>query len=353
MKLEAPNFTQVPNVIFDYWMPRLKPTSTVLLMFFCRKTFGWHKTSETISKSKLCESTGLTKNTVQAALNELEESGLLKKISFSNQYGDHPNTYKLNIEKPIDASSFEDEPSSNEGGSKFDHPPIQKSGGKFKKETKVQRGKKLGLKGGQNPSTPPGQNLTPQNKDTLKEKRKEKEDVSEPAVRLAHFLFAKLKEINPKILDPNLFRWSQEMQRMLKIDNRSEEEIRKVIDFIVEQHKNPKRDFTWSKAVMSPQKLRQHFASIWVEMVTVPPKNAKEEEARRKQNLIKENHAWTQKVQEKIKPLLERQYGITFHVYDHCVSVGDRSKNFYHSIGYLESGYKDQVEKFLRSRGML
>jgi helix-turn-helix protein len=102
---------------------------------------------------------------------------------------------------------------------------------------------------------------------------KEESIMSEPAFGLATFLFEKLKEINPKIRKPDLKKWTQEMNRLLFTDGRTDKEIKDVIDFLLIQHTNPKGDFTWSKAVASPQKLREHFARIWMDMQSTQPKN--------------------------------------------------------------------------------
>ena len=98
--------------------------------------------------------------------------------------------------------------------------------------------------------------------------KKEKESEPPPEVGITSFFFEKLKEINPKIRLPNMKSWGKEMERLKRVDKRSEEEIKQVIEYIVHQHKNPKNEFTWSKAVASPDKLRKHFAKIWLEMTS-------------------------------------------------------------------------------------
>lgn len=90
----------------------------------------------------------------------------------------------------------------------------------------------------------------------------------------ATFLFSKLKEINPKLLEPNLKKWEQELEKMISIDKRTDEEIKQVIEYIVKEHNSSTKDFTWSKAVQSPSKLREHFAAIWLQMKK--PSNSKQ-----------------------------------------------------------------------------
>lgn len=102
-KIQEPNYTPIPNVVFDYWMPRLSLAAQSILFAICRKTFGWKKTSDTISKNQLIKATGISKNTIQKAIEELESYNLLIKHSNSNEYGNQPNTYYLNVDKPLDS----------------------------------------------------------------------------------------------------------------------------------------------------------------------------------------------------------------------------------------------------------
>ena len=118
-KIDKPNYTQIPNVIFDYWMPKLSLGAQSILFAICRKTFGWHKTSDTISKNQLMNCTGMSKNTIQKAIEELEKLQLLVKHCSKNEYGFQPNTYSLNIEKPIDPN-LEESQNLGGGGSNSD-----------------------------------------------------------------------------------------------------------------------------------------------------------------------------------------------------------------------------------------
>lgn len=158
-QITPPNFTQIPNVIFDYWMPRLKAAESCVLLVLCRKTFGWHKTSDTISRNQLMKCTGLSKNTIKDALDGLEKHGLITKIQETCEYGNKPNKFHLNIQKPIDTHYIDQEDlggvDQNLGGgrSEFDQ----------------------GV--GQNLTKGVGQNLTTQKKDYTKEK----EDIPDSA----------------------------------------------------------------------------------------------------------------------------------------------------------------------------
>lgn len=69
-RLEAPNHTQTPNELLDYWMPLMGGAEFKVHMAICRKTFGWHQREDKLSASQLCELTGLTRNSVRKAVEE-------------------------------------------------------------------------------------------------------------------------------------------------------------------------------------------------------------------------------------------------------------------------------------------
>ena len=86
-------------------------------MCIARKTFGWHKTSDTISKNQLIKATGMTQTYIQTFIEELESYKILLKFQNTNEYGCQPNTYSLNIKKPEDLL-YQDEttPHQKKGG---------------------------------------------------------------------------------------------------------------------------------------------------------------------------------------------------------------------------------------------
>ena len=90
--IEAPTYTQIPNVIFDYWMPILSGPQFAVLLHICRKTFGWHQKEDAISLTQFEKATDLTRKTVIAALDALIEHGLVEKNKATST-----NTYKIII----------------------------------------------------------------------------------------------------------------------------------------------------------------------------------------------------------------------------------------------------------------
>lgn len=96
--IHEPNFTQVPNVIFDYWMHELDHCTSLVLLFLCRKTFGWQKTKDSLSLTKIESGLKMSRNRVIKSLKILEEHELIIKQQHTNCHGDKdPNTYELII----------------------------------------------------------------------------------------------------------------------------------------------------------------------------------------------------------------------------------------------------------------
>ena len=71
------NYTQIPNVLIDYWMKELNPTAFKIVMAIARKTFGWQKNTDAISLTQLQDITGAGRQGVVNAIKELESLGLI------------------------------------------------------------------------------------------------------------------------------------------------------------------------------------------------------------------------------------------------------------------------------------
>ena len=53
VKIYQPNTTQIHNVILDYWMSILPNAEFKCLLAIARKTFGWQKKNDTITKKQI------------------------------------------------------------------------------------------------------------------------------------------------------------------------------------------------------------------------------------------------------------------------------------------------------------
>jgi phage replication O-like protein O len=105
-----PNTTQIPNDVFDSLMPQLSGGELKVLLYICRRTFGFQKDSDHISLSQIAHGittktgrvldhgTGLCKRRVITALKALEKKNIITITREIDDTGLHAiNTYRLNI----------------------------------------------------------------------------------------------------------------------------------------------------------------------------------------------------------------------------------------------------------------
>jgi len=100
VKIPAPNFTQTPNVIFEYWMPLLNGAEFKVLCCLARKIFGWHKADyrDRISLSQIEKMTGLTRPSVTLAVKVLEKHNLIKRF-VTGTIGQQQTVYEMVVEQ--------------------------------------------------------------------------------------------------------------------------------------------------------------------------------------------------------------------------------------------------------------
>jgi phage replication O-like protein O len=97
--IESPNFTQIPNVIFDYWLQVLTPAEFKVLLCICRKTFGWHKIKDKISLTQIEKLTGLCRSSIVKNVEKLIEYDLVIKHKSKDEFdgSDAPNQYEIHV----------------------------------------------------------------------------------------------------------------------------------------------------------------------------------------------------------------------------------------------------------------
>src|SRR4030042_5346722 len=109
--------------------------------------------------------------------------------------------------------------------------------------------------------------LSEQNSDEQKSKNNNKIFENDSVeIRLSEYLYKKIKENNPKAKQPNFNPWAKNIDLLLRIDKRTEEEVRKIIDFC-------QKDSFWRSNILSTSKLRDRFDQLWIKMQE-PPKQA-------------------------------------------------------------------------------
>jgi phage replication O-like protein O len=93
-----PNFTQVPNVIFDELLRTLAPVAVKILFAICRYTYGWGRQSDRISLKQLSDMTGIKdRGNVYRAIKQL---GNLVTVKPGDPSRNQASEYALNIKIP-------------------------------------------------------------------------------------------------------------------------------------------------------------------------------------------------------------------------------------------------------------
>ncbi len=227
------NYSPIPHVITDYWLPRLKPHEFSVLIFICRKCWGWQKTADKISMSQMEKGTGLEQRTIRRSTKALEKLGLIKKIR-SGAKGFQQVEYTLIIFDNPDNSNNLD-PWQNATPPPGRLPPT-------KETIQNKEGLYIYARGGEGvPEDPP---------------QKSKSHSPPPlAMELTNYLLTKLKEYKPNLKAPNITEWAKGIDQMLRIDKRTKEETVELIDWVY-------TDRFWAKVVLSASNLRKNFDKI-------------------------------------------------------------------------------------------
>ena len=105
-----PNYTMVPDELFDELMPELTGAELKVLLYVIRRTFGFKKGSDRISKSQLesgiqrsdgsvlDNGTGLSRRAIRLAIDGLVNKNVLLKCSHDSEEKGHETTeYALNV----------------------------------------------------------------------------------------------------------------------------------------------------------------------------------------------------------------------------------------------------------------
>jgi len=80
-RIPQPNYTQVPNVVLDEYLPEATPAEAKVLLWLCRSTFGWHRDwtdSRYSSLAQIVKRTGLSKQGVINSLKALHSRQLVR-----------------------------------------------------------------------------------------------------------------------------------------------------------------------------------------------------------------------------------------------------------------------------------
>src|SRR5690625_3660061 len=85
---------------------------------------------------------------------------------------------------------------------------------------------------------------------------KAKYDDDSPYLKLAEYLYKRVKENNSKAPVPNFQGWADDIRKLVELDDNTVDEVKEVIDWC------QSNDF-WKNNVMSANKLRVQFPKLW------------------------------------------------------------------------------------------
>lgn len=74
-----PTTTKIPNVVIDYWLPKLPNASALILIYFCRKSYCVATHTEVITLEQIQKQTGFSMAAVLKAIDHLVAHNLIKK----------------------------------------------------------------------------------------------------------------------------------------------------------------------------------------------------------------------------------------------------------------------------------
>ena len=103
---------------------------------------------------------------------------------------------------------------------------------------------------------------TNKNEENVKneENKKNKDFLSDSTeYGLSELLFDEILKNNPNQKKPNLQTWAKDIDRMIRLDNRNPDDIRKIIVWA-------QGDTFWKSNILSAVKLRQHFDKLYLKM---------------------------------------------------------------------------------------
>lgn len=259
-KIQAPNYTQIPNIVIDYWSSVLTPAEFKVLIFICRKTFGFQKKSDKISLSQIMKANKLSDRGALNCIETLEKKHKLLKVKRKKKPGRNDmNTYSLVISDKVVPAEKENKKRVNsvtEENKKRVNSVLEKGElSSYTKETLTKENTQQ-AKNSHKSEIYDGSTILKKEK-SIKSKKIDKAESG--AFRLAEMLREYIDEWGGRISNSsNLDTWSGDIDKILKIDGYTKEEVRDVIYWF--SCKEPgSNGFCWRNQILSGRNLRSKF----------------------------------------------------------------------------------------------
>lgn len=228
-------YTSIANEIIEV-MARTKLNATQYRILFVvwRYTYGFNRKEHELSLSFLSIATGCDKRQLQRELKNLEDkkiiiqnikNGIYRKVQFNKHY-------RQWVGEPTIGESVNGERDNGE--------TINPTIGESVKAT-------IGESDNQERKT--------------KEKYKEIYSQESNEVILSELLFQKMRINNPKCKGPDMQKWAEHIDKLIRIDGQSAEDIKAVIVWCQE-------DSFWKSNILGTEKLRKKFDQLLIKCKT-------------------------------------------------------------------------------------
>lgn len=137
-----PNTTQVPNILFDYWVKELKDTELRILLLVIRQTLGWiedkrtgrRKERDWISQKKIMAKTGRSTKSIADAIDELVNKNLIDVfdgedniLKTKEERSGRKCYYRLNTSLLFSPTSLKSKPESSLESKHYKRNPIKET----------------------------------------------------------------------------------------------------------------------------------------------------------------------------------------------------------------------------------
>ena len=212
-------FTQISNELIEAFQKlHLSGNQGQIMWTIIRKTYGWHKDVASISLTTFEEGTGIDRSSLCRCLDAMAEKKIITKDNTGNitKYGIQKDYTKWVASVKITTS------------------------GKNDTTTSVN-----------NDTETSGKNAT------HKRKKETKASPNPDGIRMSELLFNLIQERNPNHKKPDMQKWALHIDNMIRLDNRSVEDIEKIIRWCQE-------DEFWQNNILSTGSLRKQYDTLWL-----------------------------------------------------------------------------------------
>ena len=253
-----------------------------LVLFVLHKTWGWNKKEDAIPLTQFEDATGMDRAYIVRGLKSLTKKHIIivehgggrgrASVYMLNKYWDTWDTPPL-METVTNSHPLEEAPNSDQESPIIkeetvtpSHPlalnsdqetPFRNSD----QESLIKAGNSDQIEGNSDkPGVGKGDKWSPSidNIDTINRKKSIINTPSSQAIELAKFLKGLILRNNPKAKTPDdLTKWAADIDRMQKIDHRTPEEIKSIIEF-------SQNDSFWCANILGAGKLREKFDQLYL-----------------------------------------------------------------------------------------